>query len=124
MQGALDVRYLGARYEKGKQWVGDYMQKKQRFLSIPKSNAHADILSWQQGVTGDKLLGPFLVMDCARLFLVSVPALFNDKVHYHDFGLLALSRRRCMASLLSEHFFVKTQGESNYFLILLPITVK
>jgi len=72
VQGALDVRYLTSRYEKGKKWVSDYMQKKQRFLSIPKSNAHADILSWQQGVNGDKLLGPFFCsigMDsCAFVF--------------------------------------------------------
>lgn len=48
LQGALDVRYLAARYENGKRWVSDFMEKKHRFRNIPIANAHADILLWQQ----------------------------------------------------------------------------
>ena len=56
LQGALDVRYLAARYENGKRWVESYMEKQHRFRSIPMANAHADILIWQQEVS-NKFLG-------------------------------------------------------------------
>eukprot|EP00435_Cladocopium_sp_Y103_P076327 s59_g92.t1 len=46
--GAMDIRYLQNRYEKGKLWVQEYMNKNQIYIPATLSNAQAEILTHQR----------------------------------------------------------------------------
>ena len=48
LQGALDIRYLQNRYEKGKMWVQKFMEKGQMYIPSSLKNAQAEILTYQR----------------------------------------------------------------------------
>ena len=52
MQGALDIQYLGARYERGKKSVEDIMQQLQRYqvLANDLEEVQSDLISQQAGL--------------------------------------------------------------------------
>ena len=58
-EGMLDLRYMQSRFEKGKKWVQDFMQRHQRYIGLPLTNAQADILAQQRAAesTGKVHLG-------------------------------------------------------------------
>ena len=62
-QGALDLRYLSARFAKGKQVVESWMQQHHRYVEVTSglSDAHADLLQFQgaRGAGGSAFLGLF-----------------------------------------------------------------
>ena len=57
-QGAMDIKYLQERYQKGKVFVTDFMNKAHRCPGLPLSQAHADLLQHQRDAErNDKLFG-------------------------------------------------------------------
>ena len=52
-QGSMDVRFLAARFEKGKKQVQDIMEKKHRFWTEGLVTGHAELLSYQTNACGD-----------------------------------------------------------------------
>lgn len=59
-QGALDIQFLTARFERGKAEVQDYMTRKHRYVNFAAfSDSHADLLQWHadQSDTNTPFLG-------------------------------------------------------------------
>ncbi|CAK9004950.1 Uncharacterized protein SCF082_LOCUS8393 [Durusdinium trenchii] len=60
--GALDVKFLQGRFERGKAWCHKYMSGHHRYVATELSSAHADLLQWQRGEHGGEGL-TIMVMD-------------------------------------------------------------
>ena len=51
-QGGMDVQYLSARFQKGRKWVAELMEKQHRYMNLRShsgglSDAHAELLRYQ-----------------------------------------------------------------------------
>ena len=70
-QGALDMRFLASRFEKGKAWIETYMGQNHEYLQVSAENGHADILRfYQQHSCSDPWLG-FLIRRCLLIASMS-----------------------------------------------------
>lgn len=47
LQGSLDLKYLGARFERGKKFVNEYLDTRHRYVEMPLAESHADLLKYQ-----------------------------------------------------------------------------
>ena len=64
-QGALDVRFLAARFEKGKKAVHDTMEQRHRYWQEGLQTGHAELLSFQsRAAAGDMQPRLGKQMDC------------------------------------------------------------
>ena len=73
-QGALDVRFLAARFAKGKQWIEGYMQKHHVYYGMPANESHTQLLAFLQSAeVADPLLALTRVRQChAQMFLLAL----------------------------------------------------
>ena len=49
LEGGLDLRYMADRYSRGKDFVQQFMAKRQRYVAagVELCDVHADVLTWQ-----------------------------------------------------------------------------
>lgn len=43
----MDIKYMQVRFERGREWIKQFMEKKHKYSTCGLSNAHADFLKWQ-----------------------------------------------------------------------------